>query len=132
MRFLDLGHFFRRAGSDYEAATCARLGTEVDYPVGRFDDVEIVLDNDHRIAMIDESIEHFKEFCEVVEVEAGRGFIEQIERLAGVGPCEFGGQLDALGFAAGERRRALAEREVIEADVAQRLQDAADLRDVAE
>ena len=52
--------------------------------------------------------------------------------LAGVGPGQLGGQLDALGLAAGERRRRLAEREVVEADVGQRLQDAADLRDVAE
>ena len=52
--------------------------------------------------------------------------------LPGVGAGEFGGQFHALGLAAGERRGGLAEREIIEAHVAQRLQDAADLGDVLE
>ena len=48
------------------------------------------------------------------------------------GRDKFGGQFYALGLAAGERRGGLAEREIIEAHVAQRLQDAADLGDVLE
>ena len=110
----------------------ARFGAQVDDPVGRFDDVEVVLDHDDRVALVDEAVEHFEQFGEVVEVEAGGGFVEQVERLAGVGPSKLGREFHALGFAAGERRRALAEREVVEADVAQRLQDAADLWDVGE
>ena len=48
------------------------------------------------------------------------------------GRAEFGGQFHALGLAAGERGGRLAEREIIEAHVAQRLQDAADLGDALE
>ena len=73
---------------------------------------------------IDQAMQHVEQLREVVEVQAGRRLVEQVQRLAGVGPGEFGGQLHALGFAAGERRRRLAERDVIETDVAQRLQDA--------
>ena len=91
-----------------------------------------MFDDDDRVAVVDEAVEHFEQLGEVVEVEAGGRFVEEVERLAGVGPGELGGEFDALGFAAGERRGALAEREVVEADVAERLQDAADLRDVAE
>ena len=50
----------------------------------------------------------------------------------GVGPGQLGGQLDALGFAAGERRRRLAQRDVAQADVVQRLEDLADPRHVGE
>ena len=114
------------------AAVGAGFGADVDDPVGGFDDVEVVLDDDDRVAVVDEAVEHFEQFGEVVEVEAGRRFVEQVERLAGVGPSELGGEFHALGFAAGERRGALAEGEVVEADVAERLQDAADLGDVAE
>ncbi len=53
----------------------------------------------------------------------GGRLVEDVERLAGAGPGQFGGQLDALGLAAGERRRRLAERQITEADVGQRLQD---------
>ena len=45
---------------------------------------------------------------------------------------EFAGQLDALGFAAGERRRSLAELQVIEANVVQGLEHPGDLGDVRE
>ena len=52
--------------------------------------------------------------------------------MPGVGPRQLGGQLDALGLAAGERRRRLAQREVAQADVGQRLEDLADPRHVGE
>ena len=114
------------------AAALARLGAQVDHPVGRLDDVEVVLDHDDRVAQVDQAVEHVEQLGQVVEVQAGGRLVEQIERLAGVGARQFGGQLDALGLAAGERRRGLAEREVVEPHVAERLQDAADLGDVLE
>ena len=73
-----------------------------------------------------------KQLGQIVEVQAGRRLVEQIQRLAGVGPGKFGGQLHALRFAAGKRRRRLAERQIVQAHVAQRLQDAANLGNVLE
>ena len=35
-------------------------------------------------------------------MQAGGGFVEDIERSAGVAFGEFGGEFDALGFAAGK------------------------------
>ena len=110
----------RRAGDDDVAAFVAGLGAHVDHPIGRFDHVEIVLDHHDRIAQIDQPIEHVEQFGQIVEVQAGGRLVEQIERLAGVGPGKLGGQFHALGLAAGKRRRRLAEREVIEAHVAKR------------
>ena len=127
----------RRSSSGVPAATTspprdARLGAQVDDPVGRLDHVEVVLDDDDRVAEIDQPVQHVEQLADVVEVQAGRRLVEEVERLAGVGPGQLGGQLDALGLAAGERRRGLAERQVVEADVVQRLQDVANLGDVAE
>ena len=68
----------------------AGFGAEVDDPVGSFDHVEIVLDDDDRVALVDEAVEDFEQFGEVVEVEAGGRFVEEVERLAGVGPSELG------------------------------------------
>ena len=98
----------------------------------RFDDVEIVLDHDDGVAKIDQPLQHFEQLGEIVEVQAGRRFIEQVQRAARVGTRQFGGEFHALGFAAGERGGRLAEREIIEADIAERLQDAADFGDVFE
>ena len=52
--------------------------------------------------------------------------------MPGVGPGQLGGQLHALGLAAGERGRGLAEREVAQPDVVQGLQDPADPRHAGE
>ena len=91
-----------------------------------------MLDDDDRVAEFDEPVEHVQELGQVVEVQAGGRLVEQIERVAGIGAGKLGGQLDALGLAAGKRWRGLAEREVIEAHVAERLQDAANLGDAME
>ena len=122
----------RRAGGDDVAALLARLGPQVDHPVGRLDHVEVVLDHHHRVAQIDQPVEHVEQLGQIVEVQAGGRLVEQVERPAGVGPGKLGGQLDPLGLAAGERRGRLAEREVVEPHVAERLQQAANLGDVLE
>ena len=47
-----LRHGFRGAGGYDAAAAVATLGAEVDHPVRRLDDVKIVLDDDHCVALI--------------------------------------------------------------------------------
>ena len=101
-------------------------------PVGLLDHVEVVLDHEHRVAGVDQPLEHLEQLLDVGEVQAGRRLVEDVERPAGRDLAELGRELHALGLAAGERRRRLAERHVVEADVVQRLQPAADLRDLGE
>ncbi len=91
-----------------------------------------MLDDQHRVAGIDEIVQHFQQHLDVGKVQAGRRLVEQIERAAGRSFHQLAGELDALGLAAGERRRGLAELEVIEPHVVQRLQLVTDLRDVFE
>jgi hypothetical protein len=54
-------------------------------------------------------VEHVEKFLDVVEVQPGGRFVEQVEGLARLALAQFAGQLDALGLAAGERDRRLAE-----------------------
>ena len=71
-------------------------------------------------------------FSKIAKVQSGRRLVEQIKRSPGVGPGEFGGQFHALCLSARERRCRLAKGHVVEADIAERLQHAADFRDVVE
>src|SRR6185437_2553328 len=103
----------------------------VDDPVGGFDDVEVVLDDEQRAAAVDELVEGGEELGYVVEVKAGGGLVEDVESAAASFGCSFvaratcnaagggevRGELDALGFAAGERGGGLAETDVAEADL---------------
>ena len=50
--------------------------------VGGLDDVEVVLDDDHGVAGIDQALEHAEQPPDVLEVQAGGRLVEDVERLA--------------------------------------------------
>ena len=70
------------------------------------------------VALIAQRQEREQERLDVGEVQARRRLVEDVERAAGGLARELARELHALRFAAGERRRRLAEREVAEADAA--------------
>ena len=76
------GDLFGRAGGDDLAAAVAAFGAHVDDPVGGFDDVEVVLDDEEGAAAFDEFAEGREELGYVVEVEAGGGLVEDVEGAA--------------------------------------------------
>src|SRR3990170_43337 len=125
-------HFFGGALGDDVAAGVAAFGAEVEDPVGGFDDVGVVLDDDDSVAEVGEAVEDAEELLDVVEVQAGGGLVEDVEGAAGLAAGELAGQLDALGFAAGECSGGLAKLEVAEADVFERLQLGFNLGNVLE
>ena len=116
------GDFFRGAGDDDAAAVARRAGAEVDDTVGGFHQLQVVFDDDQRVADVEEGFEAIDQLYDVGEVEAGGRFVEDEERAAVAFGGEVGGELEALRFAAGERGRGLAEAEVVEADVDQEFQ----------
>jgi hypothetical protein len=67
----------------------AALGPQIDDPVGAFDDVEIVLDDDNRVALLDELAEHLEQPPDVLEMQACGRLIENVERLARASPRQF-------------------------------------------
>ena len=76
MRFDVIGFSDR----DDFAARIAAFGTEIDDPVGRADHVEIVLDHDQRMTGRDQLTKRAQQLRDVVEMQAGRGFVEEEER----------------------------------------------------
>jgi hypothetical protein len=73
----------RRADRDDLAAAVAAFGPEIQQPVGGLDDLEIVLDHHHGVALVDQLVEHFQQLLDVVEVQAGGRLVEDVERAAG-------------------------------------------------
>ena len=139
MRMMSRG----RAGADQRAARIAALGTQIDDPIGGADHVEVVLDDEQRVAGLDQPPECAQQFRDVVEVQAGGRLVEQEQRARGVGaapvrrgaastPCarvlgQVSGELEPLRLAAGERRHRLAQTQVIEAHFGERRKAQADL-----
>src|SRR5687767_8666388 len=111
---------FGRSGCDDPAATAAALRPEVDHEVGTSDHIEVVLDDDDRVALVYELVEDVEQFARVFEVESGRRFIEDVERSPRTSSRQLTRQLDPLRFAATQRRRGLTELDVAKTDVLQR------------
>ena len=55
---LDLGNLFRRAGRDHLPAAIAAFWSNVDDMVRGLDDIEVVFNDDHSIALIHQLVQH--------------------------------------------------------------------------
>jgi hypothetical protein len=86
-----------------------------------------VLDDDDGVPGVDQSPQHVQELSHVVEVKPGGGLVQDVEGAAGGPLGQLAGQLDALGLPARERRRLLAQVQIVEPDVGEQGQRARDL-----
>jgi len=94
--------------------------------VGGADYIGIVLDDEDGVAEVAEGFEDTDELGGVSGVEADGGLVEDVEG-ADEAAAEASGELDALGFAAGERGGEAVEGEVFEADLLQEVDALTDL-----
>jgi hypothetical protein len=82
--FFCAGDEFWRALRHDSAAAFAAFGTEIDDPVGLLDDIEMMLDDQHGVAKGNQTLEHVQEFANIVEVQSGRWFVENVKSAAGL------------------------------------------------
>ena len=74
------GEVFRGAFGDHESAAGPTFGAHVDHPVGSLHDVEVVLDDDDRIALVDKRLQDAEQFADVLEMQACCRLVEDIHR----------------------------------------------------
>src|ERR1039458_4954091 len=122
-------NLFRCSGGDDEPATVSAFRTKIDDPVSGLDDVEIVLDHQNRSPAVDQFAERGEQLLNIVEVQAGRGFVEDIQDALVCLRGEMRGKLQALRLASGERRRGLSQTQVAEAHFIENAQLGNDFRD---
>ena len=84
-----LSDHFGRALRHNLSTTIATLRAHIDDPVGGFDDIEIVFNHHHRVACLDELIQHAQQECDVVKMQTRGGFVQNVEGLT----CTAFGQL---------------------------------------
>jgi hypothetical protein len=107
--------------ADHFAAVFARAGAEIENAVGGAHDLGIVLDHQDRVSQIAQVVQDLDEPVRVAAVQADGRLVEHVER-ADQPRSERGGELNALRFAARERRGEPVERQVFQADVVQKAQ----------
>ena len=110
---LMLGHVRRRSGRDDAPAVAPAPRAEVDDPVGLGDEVEVVLDHDHRMALIHQLIQAIEQALNVREVQARGRFVQDVKIVLPMLELpEFRRQLDPLRLAAGEVRGRMTDGQI--------------------
>lgn len=106
------GHLARRTGHHDLATFVAAFGAQVNEPVGRFDNVQIVLNDKHGIAFVRQAVQHMQQFINVCKVKPGGGLVQNIQRFARAFAGQFIRQFNALCFPARKRGGGLTELNV--------------------
>ena len=117
-----IGHRFGRACDDDFTAARASFGADVDNPVGRFDHIQVVLNDQDRVARFDKILQDIQQQLDVGKVQSRGGLVQQVKRLARAAFHQFACQLDPLGLAPGKRWRRLPNFQIIQPDTVQRFQ----------
>ncbi len=68
--------------------------------VSGLDHIEVMFDHHHRIALIDQPVQHFEQFAHILEMKAGGRLIKNIQRLPGRPLRQFLSQFNPLRLAA--------------------------------
>ena len=108
------------------AAAHAGAGAEIDDVVGRPHRVFVVLDDDHRVALVAKLGQRVQQAVVIAGVQADRGLVENIQH-AHQAAADLAGQADPLHFAAGKRGGGAVQRQILQAHVGQKAQPAANL-----
>ncbi len=120
-RSLDLLDLRGRALRHDPPAVLARARTHIHEVIGRAHRLLVVLDHDHRVAEVAQTLERRDQLGVVALVQPDRGLIEDVEHADERG-ADLRRETDALRLAAGQRRRGALHREVADADVLQEAQ----------
>ena len=119
-----MGDLLRWTGCHHITAGIAALGTQIDDPVGGFDDIHIVLDHQHRVSAVDQTLQRGQQRADVGEMQAGGGLVkyEQFALLVAGTIADKARKFEALGLPAGHGVDRLAQSNIAQSHVGQGLQ----------
>ena len=128
MTSLHAGHLFWRALGNYLSAAVSALRPKINQPVRSLDDVQVVFNHQHRVALIHQTSQHDEQTTNVFKVQPGGRLIQEINGVACAAPRQLAGQLYALGFATRQCWRRLPEPYIAQPHIHECLQMACDAR----
>ena len=99
----------------------AAARSHLDNPVGRADDVGIVLYDDNGVAFVHELSKHIEQDADVLEMQSRGGFVEDIKRASCISAGKLCCKLHALALASGKGVARLPKLDVTQTDLLQDL-----------
>ena len=115
-----------RAFGNHLSAVLAGAGTQVDDPIGGEDGLAVVLDHQHGIAQVAQTLQGVQQAGIIARVQTDGWLVQHIQH-AHQARADLGRQADALRFAAGEAGRRALQGEVVQTDIHQEAQAGLDL-----
>src|SRR5436309_16042219 len=112
------------------AALRSSLRSEIDDPVRCLNDVEMMLDNDHRVSKVCQPAENVQKLFNIIEMQTSGGFVENIKSFSRGAPAQFYCQFNPLSVTAGQCGCRLAKTDVTQSNVDQCLLFGMDLGNV--
>ena len=112
-------HCLRSTGADEGPSPGAALRAQIDEPVGGLDDIQIVLDDQHRVPGVHQPLQHLQQLLHIVGVQTRGGLVQNIEGAARGTAGQLRGQLHPLGLAAGEGGGGLAQLHIAQSHIAE-------------
>src|SRR5262249_50825749 len=107
----------RRTGADNFTAAGAAFRPEVDYPVGRLDHIEVVFNDNDRVAGFHKAMKNAQELVDIVEMKTGCWLVQNVECLPGAATAKLASELDSLRLASGKGRGGLPELDIVQTDI---------------
>ena len=77
------GEGFGGALGDDPATSATTVRAEVEKVIDTFQDIQIVLDDDYRVALIDKLLQNVEQHFDVLEMEAGSRLVQDVQGVAG-------------------------------------------------
>src|SRR5947207_8671558 len=76
-------HLLRRSDCHEAAPANPAFRPEIDQVIRAPDHVQVVLDDDDRVALVDQLVQHVQQLARVLEVQPRRRLVEDVERTPG-------------------------------------------------
>ena len=71
-----------RPGDNQTSALVSAFRPKVEHPIGAFDNIEVVLDHQHRVPRLDQTLQAIEQSLYVSQVQAGCRFVKNVKIMA--------------------------------------------------
>ena len=124
VRLCTARHVFRRSTDNDFTTTAAALGAEIDDMISGFDHVQVVFDNHDAVARLYQSLQNTEQTTDVIKMQAGGWFVkyEQFALQVTGTVADIAGKFETLGLAAGHGVDRLAQADISQTHIGQRLE----------
>src|SRR5262249_35405924 len=117
VRLLDLRHTLWGAQRHHAPASVTTVWPQIDDIIGGFDDIQVVLDDEHGVATFHQAGQYLEQGLDISEVQTGRRLIQNIQGASRTAPGQLTAELHTLGLTTRQRGRSLPQADVTQTDL---------------